>query len=54
MSHISKIETKIKDLRFLKKACEALQMGCIETAEGNTLLYADMVKVKKLKAVLWK
>lgn len=52
MSHISKIETKIKDLRFLKKACEALQMGCIETAEGNTLSLCGYGKGEEIEGCI--
>lgn len=37
MSHISKIDTKIKDLRFLKKALESLQMKFSDAQENSTL-----------------
>jgi hypothetical protein len=37
MSHISKIETKIKDLAMLKKALEKLGMACVEAEEGKRL-----------------
>ncbi len=37
MSHISKIDTKIKDLTMLKKALETLGMQCVEAEEGTTL-----------------
>ena len=52
MSHISKIETKIKDLRFLKKACEALQMGCIEAAEGKTLTLCGYGKGEEIEGCI--
>lgn len=52
MSHISKIETKIKDLRFLKKACEALQMGCIEAAEGETLTLCGYGKGEEIEGCI--
>jgi hypothetical protein len=37
MSHISKIDTKIKSLECLKKALEALNMKYVETAENERL-----------------
>lgn len=37
MSHISKIETKIKDLKYLKKALESLGMGFVEADENQLL-----------------
>lgn len=37
MSHISKIDTKIKDLSHLKKALEALGITYNEAKEGNNL-----------------
>lgn len=37
MSHISKIETKIKDLAMLKKALESLSMRYVEAEEGKRL-----------------
>lgn len=30
MSHISKIETKIKDIKYLRKALKSLGMGYVE------------------------
>lgn len=37
MSHISKIDTKIKDLCCLKKALEAMQMEYTEAQEGQAM-----------------
>ena len=37
MSHISKIDTKIKSLECLKKALEALNMKYVEAAENERL-----------------
>ena len=37
MSHISKIDTKIKDLSHLKKALEVLGIAYNEAKEGKTL-----------------
>ena len=37
MSHISKIDTKIKSLECLKKALEALDMKYVEAAENEKL-----------------
>ncbi|MCQ2584689.1 MAG: DUF1257 domain-containing protein [Treponema sp.] len=37
MSHISKIDTKIKNLQMLKKALEALEMKYVEAEEGQKL-----------------
>lgn len=37
MSHIAKVETKIRDMAMLKKALSAIQMNFTETAEGQTL-----------------
>lgn len=37
MSHISKIDTKIKNLQMLKKALEALEMKYAEAEEGQKL-----------------
>ena len=37
MSHISKIDTKIKDLTQLKNALKALEMEYVEAEEGTTL-----------------
>jgi hypothetical protein len=37
MSHIAKIETKIKDLVILKKALENIGMQCVEAKENETL-----------------
>lgn len=37
MSHISKIDTKIKDLNMLKKALEALNMKYVEAQEGEKI-----------------
>ena len=37
MSHISKIDTKIKNLKFLKKALETLEMEYIEASENVPL-----------------
>ncbi len=37
MSHISKIETKIKDLKYLKKALKVLGMKYVEAEEKTTL-----------------
>lgn len=37
MSHISKIDTKIKDLNMLKKALDALDMKYIEAENGEKL-----------------
>jgi hypothetical protein len=37
MSHIAKIDTKIKDLTMLKKALKALDMQCVEAEEGTKL-----------------
>lgn len=37
MSHISKIDTKIKDLRCLKKALESMQIEYMEAQEGQLL-----------------
>lgn len=38
MSHISKIDTKIKDLKFLKKALDVLAMKYQEAAVGEKLV----------------
>lgn len=38
MSHISKIDTKIKDLNFLKKALDVLEMKYQEATEGEKLV----------------
>lgn len=37
MSHIAKIDTKIKDLAYLKKALAALNIQFTEAKEGETL-----------------
>ena len=37
MSHIAEIDTKIKDLTFLKKALETLGIQFVEAEEGQTL-----------------
>lgn len=37
MSHISKIDTKIKDLNMLKKALDSLNMKYVEAQEGQTI-----------------
>jgi len=37
MSHIAKIDTKIKDLTYLKKALETLNIQFVEAVEGETL-----------------
>ena len=37
MSHISKIETKIKSLAFLKKALDALSIPYVEASEESSL-----------------
>jgi len=37
MSHITKIETKIKDLAYLKKALQTLNIQFVEAKEGETL-----------------
>lgn len=37
MSHISKIDTKIKNLQMLKKALEALEMKYVKAEEGQKL-----------------
>jgi hypothetical protein len=37
MSHIAKIDTKIKDLNYLKKALETLNIQFSEAVEGETL-----------------
>ena len=36
MSHISKIETKIKELNYLKKALESLSIKYVEAEENQT------------------
>lgn len=37
MSHIAKVDTKIKDLAFLKKALQTLGIQYVEAEEGETL-----------------
>jgi hypothetical protein len=37
MSHIAKIDTKIKDLAFLKKSLHSLNIKFLEAKEGETL-----------------
>jgi len=37
MSHIAKIDTKIKDLAYLKKALQTLNIQFVEAQEGETL-----------------
>jgi len=37
VSHITKVDTKINDLLFLKKALQALDIRFIEAEEGETL-----------------
>jgi len=38
MSHIAKIDTKIKDISMLKKALESMQMGFVETSNDQALI----------------
>ena len=42
MSHISKIDTKIKELKFLKKALESIQMNYLEAPQGQTLTLCEI------------
>ena len=44
MSHITKIDTKIKDLGILKKACENINMECIEAKQGQTITVKGYAK----------
>jgi len=37
MSHITKVDTKIRDLAYLKKALKSLNMQYLEAQEGQTL-----------------
>lgn len=52
MSHISKIDTKIKDLKFLKKACESLKMECIEALENTTLTLCGYGKGEEIEGCI--
>lgn len=49
MSHISTIDTKIKDLKFLKKACESLQLTYVEAEEGQTVSLSGYGAGEKIK-----
>jgi len=44
MSHIAKIDTKIKDLMYLKKALKALNIQFVEAKEGETLTLKGYTK----------
>lgn len=44
MSHISKVNTKIKDLLYLKKALQSLGMTCIEAEGQNTITVSGYEK----------
>jgi hypothetical protein len=48
MSHISKINTKIKDLECLKKALKMLSLTFIEAAEGQTLTLKGYSKKEEI------
>lgn len=49
MSHISKIETKIKDLKYLKKALESLGMGFVEADENQLLTLCGYGKGEEIQ-----
>ena len=53
MSHISKIDTKIKDLRFLKKALEALDMKYVEAEEGQKLTLQGYGKDEEIEECIF-
>lgn len=53
MSHISKIETKIKDLRFLKKALDALSIKYVEAEENSTLTLTGYGKGEEIEGCIF-
>ena len=52
MSHISKIDTKIKNLTYLKKALTVLGMQFIEAREGETLTLKGYMKNELIEGCL--
>lgn len=52
MSHISKIDTKIKDLRYLKKALKSVQMGYMEAQEGQLLTLCGYGKGEEINGCI--
>lgn len=52
MSHIAKIDTKIKNLAYLKKALTALGIQFIEAAEGATLSLKGYTKTEVIDGCL--
>lgn len=52
MSHISKIETKIKDLKYLKKALESLGMGFVEADENQLLTLCGYGKGEEIQGCI--
>lgn len=52
MSHISKIDTKIKELKFLKKALESIQMNYLEAPQGQTLTLCGYGKGEEIEGCL--
>lgn len=53
MSHISKIETKIKDLIFLKKALDALNIEYHEASEGQMLTLQGYGKDEQIEECIF-
>lgn len=54
MSHISKIDTKIKDLCCLKKALEAMQMEYTEAQEGQAMTLCGYGKGEEINDCIMK
>ena len=53
MSHISKIDTKIKDLTYLKKALESLEMKYVEAEENQKLTLQGYGKDEQIEGCIF-
>ncbi|MCR5254020.1 MAG: DUF1257 domain-containing protein [Treponema sp.] len=53
MSHISKIDTKIKDLSYLKKALESLEMKYVEAEENQKLTLQGYGKDEQIEGCIF-
>lgn len=52
MSHIAKIDTKIKDLAYLKKALKTLDIQFLEAKEGETLTLRGYTKAEIIEGCI--
>ena len=53
MSHISKIDTKIKDLSYLKKDLESLEMKYVEAEENQKLTLQGYGKDEQIEGCIF-